>query len=206
MDKTERIIDLVEHPDRYTETDIEQLLSDEDSRKLYQTIMETREAFILDDAKCKMQNAKLYSAEESSKFKVQSSKSKAAAIIVGLLVVSGIALAAVNIISQQQPKATQQTEQAVKPVAVAQKDTIKRKVAVKKPDVHETYTDVALSQILQDIAGYYGCTVSYNNEDVKQLRLYFEWDSRKPLEQVLRDLNQFESVNLTLKDNVITVE
>lgn len=194
MDKTERIIDLVEHPDRYTEDDIEQLLNDEDSRRLYQTVMETREAFILE-------NALSPNTHHLSPLR------QIAAVFIGLLLVSGIALAAVNIVRSNKLAAPKpQTEQvAEQQRGSAPKDTATEKSAA-KPRIHKTFENVTLETMLSEMADYYGLSVSYADTGAKVLRLYYEWDSQKPVEQVVKDLNQFENVNLTLRDKTITVE
>jgi ferric-dicitrate binding protein FerR (iron transport regulator) len=68
------------------------------------------------------------------------------------------------------------------------------------------FDNIPLEQMLSEIASYYKAEVSFQNENARKLRFYFVWQRRQGLEQVVEDLNHFESLHLTLKDNQIIVE
>ena len=61
-------------------------------------------------------------------------------------------------------------------------------------------------RILADIAGYYGATVKFNQDAAKSLKLYFEWDQSLPLSEVVEQLNNFEQINITITDKILTVK
>ena len=63
-----------------------------------------------------------------------------------------------------------------------------------------------LETILADIARYYGASVKFNQDAAKSLQLYFEWNQALPLNEVVEQLNNFEQINITLTDNVLTVK
>ena len=63
-----------------------------------------------------------------------------------------------------------------------------------------------LERILADMAGYYGVTVKFNQDAANSLQLYFEWDQSLPLNEVVEQLNNFEQINITLTDKVLTVK
>ena len=48
MDKLELLLDMTEHPDRYTEQQMRELLADEDVRKYYDVMVQLREAYALE--------------------------------------------------------------------------------------------------------------------------------------------------------------
>ena len=56
------------------------------------------------------------------------------------------------------------------------------------------------SKILPEIADYYHVEVSFQNEDVRQLRFYFIWKQEDSLQEVIEKLNMFEQVNLTIEN------
>ena len=60
--------------------------------------------------------------------------------------------------------------------------------------------------MLSEIAAYYDVKVTFTNEEVRGLRFRFVWNPRQGIEQVISDLNQFERLTVTRKDNLITVE
>lgn len=63
-----------------------------------------------------------------------------------------------------------------------------------------------LERILADIAGYYGATVKFDQDAAKSLQLYFEWDQSLPLDKIVEQLNNFEQIDITLTDKVLTVK
>ncbi len=52
---------------------------------------------------------------------------------------------------------------------------------------------------------YYGVEVEYKDEDVKGLRLYFEWNPDEPLTGIISTLNNFESFSIKLEGKKIIV-
>ena len=60
MDKIERIIDMTEHPERYTEDELRQLLIDDDEgSRIYKTISEVNAALGMEkDVKMKQASSK----------------------------------------------------------------------------------------------------------------------------------------------------
>ena len=60
--------------------------------------------------------------------------------------------------------------------------------------------------MLPEIAAHYDAKVTFVNDEARQLRFRFVWNPQKGIEQVISDLNQFEHLIVTLKDNQITVE
>ena len=87
-------------------------------------------------------------------------------------------------------------------VKVETTDTIAPK-ATMEPVV---FDNVPLEEMLPKIAAHYEATVTFANEKARQLRFRFVWNPQQDIDQVVSDLNQFESLTVTLKDNQITVE
>jgi hypothetical protein len=48
--------------------------------------------------------------------------------------------------------------------------------------------------------------VVFANDEARGLRFHFVWNPQKGIDQVISDLNQFERLTITRKDNQITVE
>ena len=46
MDKFEKILDIIDHQEKYSDEEIREILQDEECRKLYQTMMEVDSALI----------------------------------------------------------------------------------------------------------------------------------------------------------------
>ena len=129
---------------------------------------------------------------------------KIAAILIGILTISGIAIAAIHIVRNHE----------VKPVAVSQQPAT---VEARTPDARNHPADTTVSiqpvifdnipfdKMLTEIANYYHAEVVFQNEDARQLRFYFVWYQDQPLEKVVETLNHFESVNMMVDDKKLIV-
>lgn len=129
---------------------------------------------------------------------------KIAAILIGIITISGIAIAAIHIVRNHE----------VKSVAVSQQPAT---VEARTPDARNHPTDTTVSiqpvifdnipfdKMLTEIANYYHAEVVFQNEDARQLRFYFVWYQDQPLEKVVETLNHFESVNMMVDDKKLIV-
>ena len=243
-DNIHQLLEMLDHPEAYTEQEIHNIINrDEDTRETYRLMVEAKrssrnrqnEAPVDVDAAwqrfVEKQNCQSSARPEgtlgkarisnlqSSIFNFQSSIfnlqfKKVAASFIGLLLVSGIAFAAIHIVrhyaggdKQTPPQETQivKPHQQIIPddtVKVETTDTIVSKASM-EPVV---FDNVPLDEMLPVIAAQYDATVSFGNDKVRQLRFRFVWNPKQDIGQVVSDLNQFESLTVTLKDNQITVE
>ncbi len=130
---------------------------------------------------------------------------KIAAMFVGLLMLSGIAYATVHIIrsqqtanSRQETVATTNTQRSTLDARPEAKDS-----ALMKPIVYE---DAELTTILDDIATFYQVEPVYRNEATKHIRLYFTWDKKQTIDNIIDTFNKFERINITRYDKILIVE
>ena len=75
-----------------------------------------------------------------------------------------------------------------------------------KPAIHKTFENVAFEKMLSEIASYYDLQVKFENNEDKTLRLYYEWNSHSSIENIVKELNQFENVNIELQQNELIVK
>jgi len=210
MDKFEKILDMIDHQEKYSDEEIRVLLQDEECRKLYQTMQE------VDSALVKQETPVVDIDKEWEKFEndhsgESSSWRKVAASVIGFVLVSGIAFAAIHtyIKKSQEPMLTNEShtelvaKDSVKQVAV--KDSL-TKVKAEKAAIHKTFENVAFDKMIAEIAAYYDMQVKFENVEAKSLRLYYEWDSRSSIESIVKELNQFENVNIEVVGQNIIVK
>lgn len=142
---------------------------------------------------------------KTKKDKVSSALSfkKLAAMFISILVLSGIAYAAIHIVSQS--RQTQQTEQTS--VKVRHQQTITESQAAPVDTLALTYVfeNVPLDEIIKDIVLYYHKAADIKNEQAHNLRLYYKWDRTATIESVVDDLNHFNHVNISIEDNKLIV-
>lgn len=134
------------------------------------------------------------------------SAKKMAALFIGVLILSGITYAAIHMISSNP-----QSEQVDQTVAVdkAQPSTINAQQSASadstiiQPVVFE---NAELGRILQEIASFYQCEVVYKKEKTKRVRLFFTWDKKQSLDQVVETFNKFERFHIAKENQKLIVE
>ena len=224
MDKFEKILDIIDHQEKYSDEEIREILQDEECRKLYQTMMEVDSALespspiINVDEEWEKFSQEHHLQEESHPI-VQEAAShpitswrKLAASIAGFVLISGIAFAAIHTYIKRSQEPTQVTADT-HPEAI-KSDSVKQVAAQdslthpkpEKPAIHKTFENVAFEQMISEIASYYDLQVKFENNEDKTLRLYYEWNSHSSIENIVKELNQFENVNIELQQNELIVK
>ena len=61
-------------------------------------------------------------------------------------------------------------------------------------------------KMMAEIATYYDMQVTFDNAEAKSLRLYYEWDSHSGIESIVKELNQFENVNIEVEGHTLVVK
>lgn len=215
MDKFEKILDIIDHQEKYSDEEIREILQDEECRKLYQTMVEVDSAL---ESPSPIINVDEEWEKFSQKHQLQevshpiTSWHKLAASIAGFVLISGIAFAAIHTYIKRSQETTQVT--ADTHPEVIKSDSIKQ-VAGKdslthpkpeKPAIHKTFENVTFEQMISEIASYYDLQVKFENNEDKTLRLYYEWNSHSSIENIVKELNQFENVNIELQQNELIVK
>ena len=208
---------MLDHPEAYTEQEIHDIINrDEDTRETYRLMVESKRSsrnrqdknpVDVDDA-WQQFNQRLQPKQRGRGWM------KMAASFIGVLLVSGIAFAAIHIVRHyvegDMPTPPQETQVAIPHQQVTLDDTVKVETAdtvapkaIMEPVV---FDNVPLEEMLPEIAAHYNATVTFANDKARQLRFRFVWNPQQDIDQVISDFNQFESLTVTLKDNQINVE
>lgn len=217
-DNIDRLLDALEHPENYSDAEIEQLLTDPDAREVYEMLRKTA------DISAPVPEINL--DEEWRRFEANNPKRipvilrwlssmasrNAAAVIIALVGTLAVVAATIGVTHYfnankemvQTEKSEPQKQTAIADSKVATTDTIPAETTPLPETI--VFKGENLEKILADIAGYYGVTVKFNQDAAKSLQLYFEWDQSLPLNEVVEQLNNFEQINITLTDKALTVK
>jgi len=217
-DNINRLLDALEHPENYSDAEVEQLLTDSEAREVYDMLRKTA------DASAPVSEINL--DEEWRRFEAKQPKRRpvilgwiffmasrnAAAVIIALVGTLAVVSATIGVThyfnANKEMAKTEQTEPQKQTVIansnVAPTDTIPDETTPLPETI--VFKGENFERILADIAGYYGATVKFNQDAAKSLKLYFEWDQSLPLSEVVEQLNNFEQINITLTDKVLTVK
>ena len=212
-----QLLEMLDHPEAYTEQEIHDIINrDEDTRETYRLMAEAKrssrnrqdETPVDVDAAWQRFHQRLQPKQRGRGWM------KIAASFIGVLLVSGIAFAAIHIVrhyvGQDMPTPPQETQMIEPHQQVTLDDTVKVEttdtIAPKATMEPVVFDNVPLEEMLPKIAAHYEATVTFANEKARQLRFRFVWNPQQDIDQVVSDLNQFESLTVTLVDNQITVE
>ena len=216
MNKSEQLLKMLEHPERYSEQQWQEILADDKCRELYSLMAKTRSAFTAEQADEGLTDEMIneewqrLEAEYPAHATIVPLWRKAAAAIVAVATI-GIALAAMHTGFFGLKQADNQTEQPTKPqqeqVAPETSATIDEQPAdtlnAAQPQLFE---EAPLEQVLTALAAHYGVEVEYLTDDVRSLRLFYQWEPEYTLDKVVEMLNNFEAFSIRHEGNKLIVE
>ena len=130
---------------------------------------------------------------------------KIAAIFIGVLMLSGITYAAVQLVSQHVRGDMQSSTQEVRISNSHQQTTHEQPTdsTAMNPVVFE---DAELGDILSQITSFYQVEPVYKNKASKHIRLYFTWDKKQSLDDIIDTFNKFERIHITREDKKLIVK
>ena len=217
QDKIELLLDIQEHPEKYSDEQLNSMLAeDEELAEMMEQLATTKRAMTKEEAEDEQLDMDVlwqeFEAEHELEFDEPETKRvsmplrKIAAMFIGVALTAGVAFAAIQIVrsvSKPAPEPTKIEAPAAPKAAQPDEEVPADTVVAVKPVV---FDNVELAQIMAQIADHYKAEVEIENEDAGAYRLYFEWNSQETLEHVVERLNNFESINIELKDHKMTVK
>lgn len=232
--KWDLLLDLLEHPEKYSETQKDELLGDEEVNELYQQLIETRQSLDFGKLKEEMKmpsiDAEWEKLKEEMKQKEEMSQNaetqqtakqlplwspmRKVAAVAAVLVVSGITFAAIHLVTRShQPSDKNNTE-----LVASRKDSIQQVSAPQKSNIEEktdsaslaqlplVYENAELQNILTSIAGHFHLQVTYQNESARHIRLFLQLEKNMNLDDIIELMNHFEKVNIRHEGQTLIVE
>lgn len=226
MNKTDLLLQMLEHPHDYSAAEWQQILEDDECRELYELMAKTRGALDAAHA-CEQLTDEQIDAEwqrlESDMLEVKHEPSdehphlrfsfsigrfrRIAAVFIAALMLSGIALAAIHIVRQQAADKAKTTAQEMPTAASRQPivpaDTVRTDTAAVAETV--VFDNVSLDSIAKRIAAYHHLPIEIENDEARQLRFYFAWNQTDGLQEVVEKLNMFEHVTMVVENGKLIV-
>ncbi len=183
MNKTDLLFQMMEQPQTYAEQQWQEILSDEECRELYTLMAKTQNAFDvqkeIDDETIDDEWKRLTAPSGHKWLRV-------AAMFVGFLLVSGIAIAAIYMIQSRSVEPTR-TE------AEANSSLFTPHSSLQEP---VRFSNASLDSVLSVVSHHYHHSVCFQNDTLRQLRFTIAWDSIQPLATFLENVNEFEGLKL----------
>lgn len=214
MDKIERLLDAMEHPDRYSDRELESLLADSEVMEAYDILDKTKASLThipKPDVDAEWKVFKCSHKKKSFSFANLFTRNIAAGIaivIASIAAVAAVVGVSVNYALTQKTEATTPEAVAVAKENSVTDDTIivvsgEADVAAPKIIV---FDNEPLETIVTRIAEYYGYKAEFAEDAPKSLRLYLRWNQTQTLDEVVEGLNNFEQIHIAVKDKTIKID
>lgn len=217
MNKTDQLLKMLEHPEQYCEQQWQEILADDECRQLYSLMAKTRSAFVREQADERLTDEMIneqwqrLETEHPRRAAIIPLWRKTAAAAVVVIATIGIAVAAVHTgffgLKQSSPTIEQtakpQQEQAAPEAVTATTDQPIDTLDTAQPQLFE---EAPLEQVLAVLAAHYGVEVEYSTDDVRSLRLFYQWEPEYTLDKVVEMLNNFEAFSIRHEGNKLIVE
>ena len=211
----ERLLELQEHLEQVTDEQLQQALNDPQMRELVEQMAFAKRTFkdeelqaVEPDVEGEWEKFAAKNFDEGNETQHVYPFKKMAASFIGVLLVSGMAFAAIHIVrmvSSQKAETVQvKHPTSYKPSTALPADTVKTDTMTTMEPV--VFDNVPLEKMLTEIAAYYHAEVSLLNDDARQLRFHFVWKREDGLGHAIEKLNRFESLTVRLDENKIIVE
>jgi len=216
MDKYDIVLDLIEHPAKYAPERIAEILSDPETREIYNLLCKTDSTLVSTEAKVDVDAEwqTFSQAHKKPKLRFLWSGSRAASIAAIAFtsfaaVAIGITVAVKTFDSKPQLIEVVAEASVASPVSKAEtigKDStvIAEEVAVSNTPV--LFENVSLEEILSRVAETHGVNVEYRKPETAQLHLYYKFDPTVTLKETIEQLNTFEQISIRISGKKIIVD
>lgn len=213
MDRHELVFDMLDHPEHYTSDQIAELLSDPETREIYNLLCKTESAVAThknngQDLEAEWNRFKAANRGRSRlPFRWMGNRAASIAAIICTSIVAvaaGIAVSLEVMERQSKPIPTEKlsvpVSSAVSEQSIAQTDTIRQTVTPKM------FEDESLELIMKTIGETYRVEIQFENKDAALLHLYYKLDPTLSLDEVISQLNTFEQINIRRDQSIIVIE
>ena len=119
-----------------------------------------------------------------------------AAIFVGIILVSGIAIAAIHFSRSLGVQTSRNGDNTL---------AVQSQSQVEEGRNEASFNNIRLDSLLGIVATHYGCTVVYRDEQPRTLRISTTWNQSQPLDAFIALLNELDGLRLTTEGDTIFV-
>ena len=212
MDKYELVLDIIEHPEKYTSLQLAEMMSDPETREIYNLLckadsaVEANKEIDVDAEWIDFRDRHPVRNRRTSFW--TGSRAASIAAIVGTsiaAVAAGIAVSVAVIDRKPEPVAenvtvAQDVTAVSSDTSTADSDTVRISL---NPIMFE---NEPLEKIMKEVAGAYGVEVRFNNKEAALLHLYYKFDPSLPLNEIVEQLNTFEQIKIKQNGKILTID
>lgn len=215
MDKIDKLLDVIDHPERYSDDEIEAMLADPEVVEVCELLNKTKaslSSILTPDVDAEW--AAFERTHKKHSFRIINLMSRNVAASVAIGIASLAAVAAVvgvgvnHVLDKKKGNPITEVAAMAKDKDYAVKnDTITVSEGI--PEIApETivFDNEPLERIVSSIAEYYGYKAEFSTDSPKSLRLHFRWNQAQTLDEIVESLNNFEQIHISVNDNAIKID
>ncbi len=212
MDKYDLVLDIIEHPEKYTPEQLAEMMSEPETREIYNLLCKTAssiKAYNETDINAEWTIfAKRHTVGSRPIFSWFGSRAASIAAIAGTSIVAvaaGIAIT-VSVINRKSAPVAQE-ETAISYAISAGTDTLTADCGtVNMAPAPVVFENETLEKIMNEIAVAYGVEVVFNNKATASLHLYYKLDLSLPLNEVVEQLNTFDQISIRQNGDTLNID
>lgn len=212
------LLEMQEHPEKYTDEEIEAFLADEGAREDLRALSLLKRALVREDHPENEVDAEREWERFAQKLPAVTPKTKhlrwirsVAAVFIGIVATGLVYAAAVHfqLVRNVFAPVAQSTDpsplaETTGGAAISGVDSLQTPAdTITAPVVYDNET---LETILTDFSACYNVKIEYTDNALKNLRLFFTWDKTAGIEKSVAVLNTFRRIHITLSEGVLKVE
>ena len=209
MDNIDKLIEAVEHPENFSDSELKALISDPEAMKLYRLLCASRSvAFVsessLDSEEIDNQWQRFNNQRRRKTFFFRFYNRKVAAVAAFLIASCSIIVVGVSLNNHIKQNSDNSKHKEITVSDTAPHQETEQSTLPALNDTVIIFEDQKLDMILSKIAPYYNAKVDLKNPKSKEVRLFLKWDSKTSLDDLIEHLNSFDRINLFLNEDAIT--
>ena len=217
MDKTDRLLDAMNNPEKYSFAEIEEMLRDAETKEIFDLLDKTKSSLQpvstpdIDVEWDKFKDNNYYK-KKSSVLRLSAffSRKIAASVIVAIISITAVAAIigiSVSSLNNKENVTSEKEVEATKEIITNQEDSINTP-SDSPIQSFETviFDNEPFEVIMKQIGDFYGYKTEFNSENARLLRLYFRWNQDSPIQVIVESLNNFEQIHLTIDGKTIKID
>lgn len=213
MDKYKLVLDIIEHPDNYTPERLTEILSDHETREIYNllckvdSVIET-DKYIDIEAAWKDFSEK-HAVRPHRSFLWLGSRAASIVSIVGasiIAVAAGIAVTVSVIDRNTEPVIDNELSKLSDVVSMPAETITTHTDTINTGLTPIMFENESLETIMETVASVYGVEAKFNNKDVASLHLYYQLDPALSVDEIVEQLNTFEQININRNGKILTID
>ena len=217
MDKTDRLLDAMNNPEKYSSAEIEEMLQDTETKEIIDLLDKTKSSLQpiptpdIDVEWNKFKGRSHYN-RKSPVLRLSAFFSSKVAVSVTIAIISITAVAAIigiGVSTLNNKENITSAKEVTEEIEVIENQIDSIQATSDSPlQSFETaiFDNEPLEVIMKQLGDFFGYKINFKNDNTKSLRLYFRWNQASTIQEIVESLNNFEQIHLSIERETIIID